>query len=88
MAETNHSQTVSLGCGTLILIAIIVAIFSGNDSDNIEREVRQLKAEVEVMRKAMERQTQAIRSLRERLDQPPAEPPAATPERPPAESNP
>lgn len=53
-----QEQKVSLGCGTLILIAIIVLVFSGRSNydkiedkiDSLTREVSALKAEVSAMR--------------------------------------
>ena len=39
---------VQLGCGTLIIIAIIVMIFSGDrDSSRIRREVEELNAKID-----------------------------------------
>ncbi|NIP94102.1 MAG: hypothetical protein GWO24_11875 [Akkermansiaceae bacterium] len=48
-----HTQEVraSLGCGTLILIAIIVIIFSGHkDHDNLENRIEELTREVSRLR--------------------------------------
>jgi peptidoglycan hydrolase CwlO-like protein len=46
MAQAPDNK-VSLGCGTLILIALIVMIFSrGNDSRDLSREVRGMRKEV------------------------------------------
>jgi hypothetical protein len=45
MAESS-SNTASLGCGTLIFIALIVMIF-GNQNDDLAREVRGLRADVQ-----------------------------------------
>ena len=41
---------VSLGCGTLILIALIVMIFGrGSDSNKLEREIRDLRSDVRTL---------------------------------------
>ena len=41
---TNQSNTAQLGCGTLILIAIIVVIFSGRgEVKNLQNEIRELR---------------------------------------------
>ncbi|MFM1559001.1 MAG: hypothetical protein VCA73_21215 [Roseibacillus sp.] len=41
----------SLGCGTLILIAIIVIIFSGHkDHDRLENQIGELTQEVQRLR--------------------------------------
>ena len=58
MADDNR-QTVSLGCGTLILIALIVMIFS-NRRGELEREVRGLRWDVDEL-------TSEVRALRESL---------------------
>jgi Tfp pilus assembly protein PilN len=43
-----YNQKTSLGCGTLILIALIVLIFShsGGDVEDLERQVSQLDSHV------------------------------------------
>ena len=59
--ETN--QKVSLGCGTLILIAIIVLIFGGSSSQSTTRtelremkiEIQRLGNEIKVLRTALEK---------------------------------
>ena len=42
MADENRTQQASLGCGTLILIALIVLIFSGRGNGDLEREIHAL----------------------------------------------
>jgi hypothetical protein len=64
----DSSQSVSLGCGTLILIALIVLIFSRGGSGNVEHEVRSLQIEVRDLKKAVEAQTSQIRALLDKLD--------------------
>ena len=54
----------SLGCGTLILIALIVLIFSRTGIGQLETEVSRLQMSVEELKKASEVQTTAIRDLR------------------------
>ena len=63
----NRNLTVSLGCGTLILIALIVMFFSGGDTKKIEREVKELRAEVGALKKTIETQTDEIKALREKV---------------------
>jgi predicted RNase H-like nuclease (RuvC/YqgF family) len=68
MTEVTHVQRVQLGCGTLILIAIIVMFFSrGGD---VENEVRGLRAEVGELKRMIEQQSAEIRQLREKLSPP------------------
>jgi hypothetical protein len=61
-------QEVSLGCGTLILIALIVLIFGRAGSGEIEQEVRQLRTSVDQLKKAVDEQTVEIKTLQEKLD--------------------
>ena len=47
MQKQPQEVRASLGCGTLILIAIIVILFSGHkDHDRLEEEVLNLSAEI------------------------------------------
>jgi Sec-independent protein translocase protein TatA len=69
MADENRTQQVSLGCGTLILIALIVLIFSGRGSSDLEREVQGLRSEVVELRKSIEAQTSEIKELQRKLAQ-------------------
>ncbi len=59
----ENNQKVSLGCGTLILIALIVMIFSHKPKtdpviltklDNIDREVSELKFQVRNLQDSVE----------------------------------
>jgi type II secretory pathway component PulM len=59
----NREQSVSLGCGTLILIAIIVMIFSSSNDQDIERELKQLKSEVQLLKSAVEAQTTELQKM-------------------------
>jgi Sec-independent protein translocase protein TatA len=65
-----QGQEVSLGCGTLVLIALIVLIFCGRGSSDVEREIRRLRSEVGELKSAIEAQSAEFRRLRDRL--PPA----------------
>lgn len=63
MPDSDHQQKVSLGCGTLILIAIIVLIFSGGGKTNqLQREITDLRNEVRNL-------GSEVRSLRTTLEQ-------------------
>ena len=51
MADSNGGNTqttkVQLGCGTLILLALIVMMFSGKgDVDDVERDIQELRDQV------------------------------------------
>jgi hypothetical protein len=63
-----EGQEVSLGCGTLILIALIVLIFGRGGSGEIERELQRLRTSVDEMKKSVEEQSAQIKALREKLD--------------------
>lgn len=56
----DSNRPVSLGCGTLILIALIVLIFS-NASDDGKKQLRQLRSEVQAL-------TKEVRDLRESIE--------------------
>ena len=58
MPDERRTQQVTLGCGNLLLIAVIVAFFGGRPAlGDLEREVQGLRSEVAELRKAVEAQT-------------------------------
>ncbi len=72
MPWERRAQTTQLGCGTLILIALIVLLFSngGNRGSNInlENEVQKLTTEVRGLKSEIEGQRQDIRSLQSKVN--------------------
>lgn len=60
----DNSNKVQLGCGTLIIIAIIVALFSGG------RDSRAVHRELEDVNRRLERLEQKIDELSKRLELP------------------
>jgi hypothetical protein len=72
MPELIREHRVQLGCGTLIVIALIVMFFSRTDTNNLESEIRSLRSEVGEVKKLIEGQSAEIRQLRERLSPPAA----------------
>ena len=62
-------QGVSLGCGTLILIALIVLIFGGRGVDDLQREVRALRSEVGELKKSVDAQAGEIKVLQQKIDE-------------------
>jgi hypothetical protein len=64
-------QTVNLGCGTLIVIALIVLIFSNQDrSGEISRmgdQLGKLESRVAKLQSTIEDQTREIATLRRQL---------------------
>lgn len=71
MADDNRTQQVSLGCGTLILIALIVLIFSGRGTDDLKNEVHGLRSEIRDLKTSIEAQTSEIKQLQQKLDKQP-----------------
>jgi hypothetical protein len=72
MGDVVRDQKVQLGCGTLIIIALIVLFFSRGDTKEVEQEVRGLRSEVNELRRVIERQSDEIRRLSDRLPTPSA----------------
>lgn len=68
MADEKRTQQATLGCGTLILIAVIVALFSHPGVSDLEREVRNLRSDVGELKKAVEAQSAEIKALRTKLE--------------------
>ncbi len=65
MSESNRSQPVSLGCGTLLLIGLIVLMFSGGGKINdVKEEIGGLKSEIVKLQASVEKQTQELEQLR------------------------
>ena len=64
-----QTQGVSLGCGTLILIALIVILFSGRGDRGVRRDVRALRAEVAELKKSVDAQSAEIKALQQKIDQ-------------------
>jgi hypothetical protein len=71
MADEKRTQQVTLGCGTLILIAVIVALFSHPGVGDLEREVRNLRSDVGELKKTVEAQSAEIKALRTKLEKEP-----------------
>lgn len=67
MSEGDRSQPVSLGCGTLILICLIVLIFSGGQSEELEKELRNLRQEIVTLNTTVNNQTMEISKLQEEV---------------------
>ena len=68
MIDEKRTQHATLGCGTLILIALIVLFFSRPGMEDLERDVRSLKSEIAELKKAVESQTTEIKRLHQKLE--------------------
>lgn len=64
-----QTQGVSLGCGTLILIALIVMMFSGRGSGDLKRDVRALRSEIAELKKSVDAQSAEIKVLQQKIDE-------------------
>jgi len=62
-----RGREVSLGCGTLVIIALIVLFCSGLGNREVQKEVSQLWASVNKLRRKVEEQTQEIRVLQAKI---------------------
>lgn len=62
MSERSTDTRVQLGCGTLIIIAIIVALFSGG-----RRESRELQRQFEALNRRLDRIEQKVDDLSRQL---------------------
>ncbi len=65
-------RPVSLGCGTLILIALIVMIFSNAshqhcDTTSLEREIQKLHTQIGVLRDSIDQQTVQLSRLEQQI---------------------
>ncbi len=64
MSDLN-SNRVQLGCGTLVIIALIVMIFSGRSNENeLKRDVQELTKQVLVLQGKVDALSRAIEKQR------------------------
>ena len=69
MANDNQmQQQATLGCGSLILIALIVIIFSKSGANELEKEIQSLSSEVKGLKQSVESQSTQIKELRESFE--------------------
>ena len=71
MPNDNRSQKVQLGCGTLILIALIVLFFSSNGSNrnaNLENEIHNLQSQIDKLQHSIDLQTTTISDVKTKVD--------------------
>src|SRR5262245_53438100 len=67
--RAGGARPATLGCGTLLLIGIVVAIFSQPGSGELKLQVSQMNSRVEELRKASDAQTEEIRELRKSVEE-------------------
>ena len=63
------ARPATLGCGTLLLIGIVVAIFSRPQLGDLESQMSGLRSVVEELKKASDAQTSEIRELRKAIEE-------------------
>jgi hypothetical protein len=64
----DKNQKVSLGCGTLILIALIVIIFGNADSDKLRHDIQTLSNDVKSLQSSIQSQSRQIYELKEVIE--------------------
>ena len=67
MAQENNSQNATLGCGTLILIGIIVLFVTQGGFGGVDKSVTQLRGTVEQLRSDIDRLERKVDTLIERM---------------------
>ena len=64
--ESNQKGT--LGCGALILIALIVMVFSGANNSGVKQELQQLQTEIRSLQSTIEAQRASIQKLERAIE--------------------
>lgn len=64
----EKSQKASLGCGSLILIALIVLIVGNAGRDELRQEIKTLDADVKSLQSAIQVQSLQIMELRQAIE--------------------
>jgi hypothetical protein len=70
MANGDQTHRVTLGCGTLILIALIVLFFSRGNADDVKNEIGRLRSDIAELKTTVEAQTRQIERLQSKLGAP------------------
>jgi hypothetical protein len=65
----DKNQKTTLGCGTLVLIALIVLIFGNVFGKESNEEIKRLSREVQRLQSTVSEQTQAIKRLERSVSQ-------------------
>ncbi|MEM1083615.1 MAG: hypothetical protein AAGI48_05795 [Verrucomicrobiota bacterium] len=68
MSQPDNSTKASLGCGSLILIAIIVLIFSrSGDTEKLEQELRDARSEIKELKAEVAEQSATLSRIENAL---------------------
>ena len=63
-----RDTTAKLGCGTILLIGLVAAIFVRSGINNLESDVSELRGTIEALEATVEAQTDEMRGLTQRID--------------------
>jgi hypothetical protein len=63
------ARPATIGCGSLLLIGLVVAIFSQQGLNAMESRVSEMRSAVEDLKKASDAQTGEIRELRKAVEE-------------------
>ena len=66
----DKNQKASLGCGTLILIGLIVMFFGNMGQEDMAEQIRSLSDDIQKLEQSVTAQTRQIESLNERMKSP------------------
>ncbi|MCK4624709.1 MAG: hypothetical protein KAV00_05310 [Phycisphaerae bacterium] len=66
----DKNQKASLGCGTLILIGLIVMFFGNMGQKDMAKQIRSLSDDIQKLERSVTAQTRQIESLNERMKSP------------------
>jgi hypothetical protein len=66
--DNPMQQQATLGCGSLILIALIVLIFGRSNVNELEKEIKSLSGEVKGLKQSVDSQSVQLKDLREGLE--------------------
>ncbi len=64
----NKNNPVTLGCGTLILIGLIVLIFGNNGTQELDRKIDQLNKDVQELKTLNQQQNEELRQLKNMVE--------------------
>jgi septal ring factor EnvC (AmiA/AmiB activator) len=67
MTTPDNNTKASLGCGSLILIAIIVLIFSNGKNDEMEVELRGARTSIKSLESEIEAQSDTLSRIEDEL---------------------
>ncbi|MFC7338229.1 hypothetical protein ACFQY0_13630 [Haloferula chungangensis] len=79
MTPPDNSTKASLGCGSLILIAIIVLIFSNGKNDEVEKQLRDTRSELKELKAEVVTQSATLSRIEDELKKANSKPPGPKP---------